>query len=117
MIHTLVDYEKVESNFNSDEAISFLRFLNNVQPHIQIQYKAENEMDALRNGEIIFAQLMILSPEMFAETDDSFNGELLYLGYPDAAGGSFYLNLPMSIPTMAEEKIWSVGIYENDVLF
>lgn len=104
MIHTLVDYEKAESNFNSDEAISFLRFLNNVQPHIQIQYKAENEMDALRNGEIIFAQLMILSPEMFAETDDSFNGELLYLGYPDAAGGSFYLNLPMSIPTMAEEK-------------
>lgn len=48
---------------------------------------------------------MILSPEMFAETDDSFNGELLYLGYPDAAGGSFYLNLPMSIPTTAEENM------------
>ena len=104
MIHTLVDYERAESKFDSDEAISFLRFLNNVQQYTQIQYKAENEMDALRNGEIIFAQVMILSPEMFVETDDSFNGGLLYPGYPDAAGGSFYLNLPMSIPTTAEEK-------------
>lgn len=104
MIHTLVDYERAESKFDSDEAISFLRFLNNVQQYTQIQYKAENEMDALRNGEIIFAQVMILSPEMFVETDNSFNGGLLYPGYPDAAGGSFYLNLPMSIPTTAEEK-------------
>lgn len=104
MIHTLVDYENAESKFDSAEAISFLTFLNNVRPHVQIPYEAENEMDALRNGEILFAQMMILSPEMFAETEDLFDGELLYPGYPDAAGGSFYLNLPMSIPVAAEEK-------------
>lgn len=104
MIHTLVDYENAESKFDSAEAVSFLTFLSNVQPHAQIQYTAENEMDALRKGEIIFAQIMILSPEMFAETEELFNGELLYPGYPDAAGGSFYLNLPMSIPITAKEK-------------
>ena len=47
---------------------------------------------------------MILSTEQFAETDDLFDGKLIYPGYPNAAGGSFYLNLPMAIPAAAKEK-------------
>ena len=47
---------------------------------------------------------MLLSPEQCAETDALFDGKLIYPGYPDAAGGSFYLNLPMAIPAAAQEK-------------
>ena len=104
MMHTLVDYENAESKFDSSEAVSFLTFLNNVQTHAEIPYTAENELEALRHGEILFAQMMILSPEQFAQTDDTFDGELIYPGYPDAADGSFYLNLPMAIPATAKEK-------------
>lgn len=104
MMPTFVDYENAESNFASSEAIAFFTFLNNVRPHAQIAYTADNELEALRKGEILFAQMMVLSPEQFAETDDLFGGELIYPGYPDAAGGSFYLNLPMAIPTAAKEK-------------
>ncbi len=104
MIHALVDYENAQSHFDSDEAAAFLTFLNNIKPHDQIPYTTETELDALRSGEILFAQLMILSPEMFTETDESFDGALVYPGYPSAAGGSFYLNLPMAIPVAAKEK-------------
>ena len=104
MMPTLVDYENAESKFDSSEAVSFLMFLNNIQPHAQIPYTADNELEALRKGEILFAQMMILSPEQFAETDDLFDGKLIYPGYPNAAGGSFYLNLPMAIPAAAKEK-------------
>ncbi len=81
-----------------------LYILSKVQPHAQIPYTAENELEALRRGEILFAQLMLLSPEQFAGTDELFDGNLIYPGYPDAAGGSFYLNLPMAIPAAAQEK-------------
>ena len=104
MIHMLVDYENAESKFDSPEAVSFLTFLNNVQPHVQIPYTAENELEALSRGEILFSQMMLLSPEQFAETEALFDGALIYPGYPDAVGGSFYLNLPMAIPAAAKEK-------------
>ena len=104
MMATFVDYENVESHFDSAEAIAFFTFLNNVQPHTQIPYTAENELEALQKGEILFAQMMLLSPEQFSETDELFDGELIYPGYPDAAGGSFYCNLPMAIPAAAQEK-------------
>ena len=104
MTATLVDYENAESYFSSSEAVSFFTFLQNVQPHADIPYTAENELEALRKGEILFAQMMLLSPEQFAETDTLFDGELIYPGYPDASGGSFYLNLPMAIPAAAKEK-------------
>ena len=104
MMSTFVDYENAKSHFDSAEAVSFCTFLNNVQPHAQIPYTAENELEALQKGELLFAQLMLLSPEQFAETDELFDGELIYPGYPDAPGGSFYLNLPMAIPAAAQEK-------------
>ena len=104
MLPTFVDYENAEAHFDSAEAASFFTFLSKVQPHAQIPYTAENELEALERGEILFAQLMLLSPEQFAETDALFDGKLIYPGYPDAAGGSFYLNLPMAIPAAAQEK-------------
>ena len=104
MLPTFVDYENAEAHFDSAEAASFFTFLSKVQPHAQIPYTAENELEALRKGEILFAQLMLLSPEQFAGTDELFDGKLIYPGYPDAAGGSFYLNLPMAIPAAAQEK-------------
>lgn len=104
MLPTFVDYENAEAHFDSAEAASFFTFLSKVQPHTQIPYTAENELEALRKGEILFAQMMLLSPEQFAETDALFDGKLIYPGYPDAAGGSFYLNLPMAIPAAAQEK-------------
>ncbi len=104
MLPTFVDYENAEAHFDSAEAASFFTFLSKVQPHAQIPYTAENELKALRRGEILFAQLMLLSPEQFAGTDELFDGKLIYPGYPDAAGGSFYLNLPMAIPAAAQEK-------------
>lgn len=104
MLPTFVDYENARARFSSSEAIAFLTFLNNVQSHVQIPYTAENELEAIQKGEILFAQLMLLSPEQFAETDALFDGKLIYPGYPDAAGGSFYLNLPMAIPAAAQEK-------------
>lgn len=104
MLPTFVDYENAEAHFDSAEAASFFTFLSKVQPHAQIPYTAENELEALERGEILFAQLMLLSPEQFAGTDALFDGKLIYPGYPDAAGGSFYLNLPMAIPAAAQEK-------------
>ena len=104
MLPTFVDYENAEAHFDSAEAASFFTFLSKVQPHAQIPYTAENELEALERGEIFFAQLMLLSPEQFAETGALFDGKFIYPGYPDAAGGSFYLNLPMAIPAAAQEK-------------
>ena len=56
---------------------------------------------AWKSGEL---EAQLLSPEQFAETDALFDGELSYPGYPDAAGGCFYLNLPMAIAAAAGEK-------------
>ena len=104
MMSTFVDYENAQAHFDSAEGVSFFTFLNQVKPHAELSYTAENELEALQNGEILFAQLMLLSPEQFAETDALFDGRLVYPGYPDAPGGSFYFNLPMAIPAAAKEK-------------
>lgn len=105
MINSLVDYKNAQSQFSSDAAIDFLEFLNNIQPQDQLQYISENELDALKKGEVLFAQLMILSPEIFVESVRSFDSTLYFAGYPDAPNGNFYLNLPMAIPVTADEKV------------
>ena len=76
MLPTFVDYENAEAHFDSTEAASFFTFLSKVQPHAQIPYTAENELEALERGEILFAQLMLLSPEQFAGTDELLTGSL-----------------------------------------
>ena len=76
MLPTFVDYENAEAHFDSAEAASFFTFLSKVQPHAQIPYTAENELEALERGEILFAQLMLLSPEQFAGTDELLTGSL-----------------------------------------
>ena len=76
MLPTFVDYENAEAHFVSAEAASFFTFLSKVQPHAQIPYTAENELEALERGEILFAQLMLLSPEQFAGTDELLTGSL-----------------------------------------
>ncbi len=103
VLHTLVDYENAVSHFDSPEALDFLAFLNSIKPHQELPYEAENEWEALLNGEGMFVEYTIYSADAFAETDRMAEG-LVCPGYPGAAGGSFYLNLPMAIPAAAAEK-------------
>ena len=102
-VHTFVDYENAVSYFESPEALAFLTYLQNIKPHQELPYVAENEWESLLNGETLFAEYTIYFAEAFAETDRMAEG-LVYPGYPGAAGGSFYLNLPMAIPVAAAEK-------------
>lgn len=102
-VHSFLDYENAVSYFESPEALAFLTYLQNIKPHQELPYEAENEWEALLNGESLFAEYTIYFAETFAETDRMAEG-LAYPGYPGAAGGSFYLNLPMAIPVAAAEK-------------
>ncbi len=103
MVHSFVDYEEAASYFDSPEALAFLSYLQNIRPHQELPYEAENEWDALLNGETMFAERMISFADQFEGMDQMAEG-LVYPGYPGAAGGSFYCNLPMAIPAAAAEK-------------
>lgn len=103
MIRSMVDYDEAQSCFDTPEGHSFLTFLSQVLPSAQWQDMAEDEMQALRQGQILFAKVTIATPFMFDDLEQTLE-EPLYPGYPNAPGGSFYLNLPMAIPAAAREK-------------
>ena len=103
MVHSFVDYENAVSCFDSPEALAFLAYLQNIKPHQVLPYEAENEWEALLDGETMFAELMISFADQF-DGIDQMAESLVYPGYPGAAGGSFYFNLPMAIPAAATEK-------------
>lgn len=103
MIRAMVNYDEAQSYFDTPEGHSFLTFLSQAVPSSQLQDMAEDEMQALRQGQILFAKVTIATPFIFDDLEQTLE-DPVYPGYPDAPGGSFYLNLPMAIPASATEK-------------
>lgn len=103
MIRAMVNYDEAVSYFDTPEGHSFLTFLSNTTSFSELQDIADDEIEALNQGQILFAKVMISTPMLFDDLEQTIR-EAVYPGYPDAPGGCFYLNLPMAIPAAATEK-------------
>ena len=99
-----VDYENAQANFDAPDFLDFLRFLINAKQAETKEYASDFPAQALLNGEILLDGLTISNPDAFAQAEEGYHGEAVYIGYPGASGSAFYLNSPMAIPVRAQEK-------------
>lgn len=89
------NYSTGNVNFESEEFISLLNFSKYCSGNTS-DYD-DDELTCLRKKEILLMPVLLSRFDQYTEISEKLDGDLIFVGYPDAGGSTLYLNNPVAI--------------------